>query len=69
MKSWFGLQALWENIVILMAAYTTIKDTTRKEMPSVKIKPSENIWWKYIYYWKTKPFKLLSVMKSYILIC
>lgn len=43
MKSWCGLQALWENIVIPIAAYTAIKDTTRKEMMSVKIKPSKRI--------------------------
>ena len=49
MKSWFGLQALWENIVILIAAYTAIKDTTRKERVSVKIKPSKRIFGENIF--------------------
>lgn len=49
MKSWFGLQALWENIVIPIAAYTAIKDTTRKEMLSVKIKPSKRIFGENIF--------------------
>ena len=48
MKSWFGLQALWENIVIPVAAYTAIKDT-RKEMLSVKIKPSRRIFGENIF--------------------
>ena len=49
MKSWFGLQALWENIVIPRAAYTAIKDTTRKERLSVKIKPSKRIFGENIF--------------------